>query len=92
MKLHCAPAPSDDPHVLLLMTNSPTLLLVITNPPAGLPPVLVTVSVCMLLAWPTVTFPNDSEAGAAESAAGVCVETPVPDNAMGRVLPPPDIG
>ena len=86
------PAASDDPHVLLLMTNSPALLLVITNPPAGLPPVLVTVSVCVLLAWPTVTFPNDIELGAAVSAAGVCAETPVPDKAMGSVLPPPQIG
>jgi hypothetical protein len=42
------------------------------------------------LVVPTVLFPNDRDVGEAErDAAGA--DTPVPDNEMGMVLPPPVI-
>lgn len=81
MKLHEAPAASEEPHVLLLRTNSEGLPFAIPKPLPVLPPTLVTTSDCAPLDCPTVTLPKDNAVGDTESAAGFAggaAATPVP--------------
>jgi hypothetical protein len=52
------------------------------------PPVFVTVSVCVEL-WPTSTFVNVRPVSCAVKVAGLAGVTPMPDNAMSTVVVDP---
>ena len=62
--------------------------MVTVKPFAAAVPVLVIVTERGALDWPAVTLPNASAVGDADSDAPPAV-TPVPDNAMDTVAPPP---